>query len=99
MEQKYMFRNLFYFGLEPLKARYTYQLCKEWMPRTFDDYNLNFIEVEGKFDPDCEIKVGAVLDAIGRGKYSLTQCETFLEMIYNDKVKDNDIIFLFYFIY
>ena len=89
-----MYRNLFYFGLEPLKARYTYQLCKEWMPRTFDNYDLNFIEVEGKFDPDCEIKVGAVLDAIGRGKYSLTQCETFLEMIYNDKVKDNDIIFL-----
>jgi len=91
-----MKRNLFYFGLEPLKARYTYQLCKEWMPKTFEKYSdsLNFIDVEGDFDPDCEIKVGAVLDAIGRGKYSLSQCQNFLEMLYNDKVKDGDIIFL-----
>ena len=91
-----MKRNLFYFGLEPLKARYTYQLCKEWMPKTFERYSdkLNFIDVEGDFDPDCEIKVGAVLDAIGRGKYSLSQCQNFLEMLYNDKVNDGDIIFL-----
>ena len=91
-----MKRNLFYFGLEPLKARYTYQLCKEWMPKTFEKYsnNLNFIDVEGEFDPDCEIKVGAVLDAIGRGKYSLSQCQNFLQMLYDDKVQDGDIIFL-----
>ena len=40
-------RNLFYFGLEPLKARYTYQLCKEWMPKTFEPYadKINFVEV------------------------------------------------------
>ena len=31
-------RKVFYFGLEPLKARYTYQLCKEWMPATFKTY-------------------------------------------------------------
>ena len=91
-----MKRNLFYFGLEPLKARYTYQLCKEWMPKTFEKYSdeLNFIDVEGDFDPDCEIKVGAVLDAIGRGKYSLSQCQNFLQMLYDDKVQDGDIIFL-----
>ena len=58
-------KNLFYFGLEPLKARYTYQLSKEWMTRTFDRYgSLRFIDVEGDFDPNQEIKVGAVLDAI-----------------------------------
>ena len=40
-----MKRNVFYFGLEPLKARYTYQLCEEWMPKTFEAYKdrLNFI--------------------------------------------------------
>jgi len=90
-----MKRNLFYFGLEPLKARYTYQLCKEWMPSTFAEYpDLNFVDIEGDFDPDCEIKVGAVLDAIGRGKYSLSQCQNFLNLLYNDKVQDGDIIFL-----
>ena len=96
IEQKNnMKRNLFYFGLEPLKARYTYQLCKEWMPKTFAEYpDLNFVDIEGDFDPDCEIKVGAVLDAIGRGKYSLSQCQNFLNLLYNDKVQDGDIIFL-----
>ena len=90
-----MKRNLFYFGLEPLKARYTYQLCKEWMPKTFAEYpDLNFVDIEGDFDEDCEIKVGAVLDAIGRGKYSLSQCQNFLQMLYDDKVQDGDIIFL-----
>ena len=90
-----MKRNLFYFGLEPLKARYTYQLCKEWMPRAFEPYakNIDFIEVEGEM-VDQEIKVGAVLDAVGRGVYSLSQCNKFLKMINEGKVKDNDIIFL-----
>lgn len=91
-----MKRKVFYFGLEPLKARYTYQLCKEWMPATFEAYKdrLQFVDIEGEFDPDQEIKVGAVLDAIGRGKYSLTQCQTFLQHIYDGNVKDGDIIFL-----
>jgi glycosyltransferase involved in cell wall biosynthesis len=91
-----MKRKLFYFGLEPLKARYTYQLCKEWMPATFEPYKdrLEFIEIEGEFDPDQEIKVGAVLDAIGRGKYSLSQCEKFLQMINDGTVRDGDIIYL-----
>jgi hypothetical protein len=91
-----MKRNVFYFGLEPLKARYTYQLCEEWMPKTFEVYKdrLNFIPIPGDFDPDQEIKVGAVLDAIGRGRYSLTQCQNFLKMIYDSTVKDGDIILL-----
>lgn len=91
-----MKRRLFYFGLEPLKARYTYQLCKEWMPATFEPYKdrLEFIDVEGEFDPEQEIKVGAVLDAIGRGKYSLSQCDKFLQMIYDGTVRDGDIIYL-----
>ena len=91
-------RNLFYFGLEPLKARYTYQLCKEWMPATFAPCEktgkIKFIDIDGDFDADQEIKVGAVLDAIGRGKYSLSQCQNFLQRIYRDEVKSGDVIFL-----
>jgi hypothetical protein len=90
--------NVFYFGLEPLKARYTYQLSKEWMPATFAPYEkagkLNFIDIEGEFDPNQQIKVGAVLDAVGRGKFSMSQCTNFLDMINNDQVKDGDVIFL-----
>ena len=49
-------KNIFYFGLEPLKARYTYQLSKEWMPATFAPYEelgeLNYIDIPGEFDPN-----------------------------------------------
>jgi len=89
-------RKLFYFGLEPLKARYTYQLSKEWMPATFEPYanELEFIDVEGEFDPDQQIKIGAVLDAVGRGKFAMSQCANFLDMLNRDEVNDGDIIFL-----
>jgi glycosyltransferase involved in cell wall biosynthesis len=89
-------RKLFYFGLEPLKARYTYQLSKEWMPATFEPYadRLEFIDIEGDFDPDQQIKIGAVLDAVGRGKFAMSQCSNFLDMLNRDEVKDGDIIFL-----
>jgi glycosyltransferase involved in cell wall biosynthesis len=91
-------RKLFYFGLEPLKARYTYQLSKEWMPATFLPYEkagkLEFVDVEGDFDPDQQIKVGAVLDAVGRGKFAMSQCSNFLDMLNNDQVSDGDILFL-----
>jgi len=90
--------NIFYFGLEPLKARYTYQLSKHWMPDTFRPYvesgKANFIDVEGDFDPDQQIKIGAVLDAVGRGKFAMSQCSNFLDMLNNDLVKDGDVIFL-----
>lgn len=90
-----MKRNLWYFILEPIKSRYTTQLCKEWMPATFAKYKdtLNVIEIEGD-TVSQEIKVGSVLDAIGRGIYSNSQCSKFLLEIQNGNVKDNDIIFL-----
>jgi len=91
-------KKVWYFGLEPLKARYTYQLSKEWMPATFAPYEeegeLEFIDIPGEFDPDQQIKVGAVLDAVGRGKFAMSQCSNFLDMINTDQVKDGDVIFL-----
>ena len=91
-----MKKNIWYFGLEPLKARYTYQLCEQWMPETFKKYSdsVNFIPVKGEFDPDQEIKVGAVLDAVGRGKYALTQCAKFLDHLQAGEVQDGDVVFL-----
>ena len=78
-------KKVFYFGLEPLKARYTYQLSKEWVPASVEPYvksgKINFSDVEGEFDPDQQIKVGAVLDAVGRGKFAMSQCSNLLDMI------------------
>ena len=90
-----MKKKVFYFGLEPLKARYTYQLSKEWMPATFAEFdNLEFVDVPGEFDPDQQIKVGAVLDAVGRGKYAMSQCASFLDMLNRNEVRDGDVVFL-----
>lgn len=91
-------KKIFYFGLEPLKSRYTAQLSQEWMPATFAPYEnrgvVKFIDIPGDFDPDQQIKVGAVLDAVGRGKFAMSQCSNFLDMLNTDQVKDGDIIFL-----
>lgn len=91
-------KKVFYFGLEPLKARYTYQLSKEWMPATFQPYvdagKIEFIDIKGEFDPNQQIKVGAVLDAIGRGKFAMSQCSNFLHALNIGAVSDGDAIFL-----
>lgn len=91
-----MKKNIFYFGLEPIKARYTFQLSNEWIPATFEKYadTHNFVPIQGVFDPDQEIKVGAVLDAVGRGKFAMSQCSEFLDLIQKDQVNNDDIIFL-----
>jgi hypothetical protein len=87
--------TVFYFGLEPLKARYTYQLSTKWMPEAFglQSDKVNFVDIPGEFDETQEIKVGAVLDAVGRGKYAMSQCANFLDMLNKDIVKDGDIVF------
>ena len=90
-------RNLFYFGLEPLKERYTYQLSNEWMPLSFKKHKnkLAFNNIEGYYvNKNNRINKGVVLDATGRGKWSLNQCSNFLNLIEKGLVKDNDIIFL-----
>jgi glycosyltransferase involved in cell wall biosynthesis len=87
-------RKIWYFGLEPLKERYTYQLSEHWMPDAFKEYDhVEFVAVPGKKVSD-NISVGSVLDATARGIYSLTQCETFLSFIRHGLVKDDDVIFL-----
>ena len=41
-----------------------------------------------------QIKIGAVLDAVGRGKFAMSQCANFLDMLNRGEVNDGDIIFL-----
>lgn len=87
-------RNLFYFGLEPLQERYTYQLSEQWIPETFaNNKKINFIQVRGERSLG-KIKVGSVLDAQGRGDYAMQQCSQFLEFINTGKVKSGDIVYL-----
>lgn len=86
--------NLFYFPLEPVKSRYTFQLSNLWMPHSFKQFDWNVITIEGEELKEKDIKVGHVLDSIGRSTYSFSQVRNFLEN-YLDKglVKTNDVIF------
>lgn len=86
-------RNIFYFGLEPLKERYTYQLSEVWMPETFKDKDVNFIPLMPDYDSK-KIETGFVLDATGRGIYSMMQCQILLNYIRLGHVQNDDILFL-----
>ena len=79
-------KKVWYLGLEPLKARYTGQLTEDWMPAAFNQFksDVDFISVPGDYDPDQEIKVGAVLDAVGRGVFAMSQVMRLLEAVRSD---------------
>ena len=89
--------TIWYFPIETIKSRYTQQLCENWMPSALISackrYNKNFEIIQGESNRDF-IKVGSVLDATGRGIYSLQQSINFLKQIDSGNVKTNDIIFL-----
>lgn len=87
--------RVFYLGLEPLNARYTKLLSEDWMPPTFDEHKdkIQFVNVTGDA-VSSEIKVGAVLDATGRGIYAMSQCTKLLKYVEDGEVHMGDVIFL-----
>lgn len=90
-----MKNTLWYFGLESVKGRYTQQLSEEWMPYSFErsrpgDWEV--VSIPGKTSTD-EILVGQVLDGCGRSLYSLSQCQNFIKLISEGKVKSGDILY------
>jgi glycosyltransferase involved in cell wall biosynthesis len=91
-----MKQTIWYFPLESVKSRYTTQLCGSWIPDAIKknkpkDYSFKVIEGHTK---QTDIKVGQVLDATGRGIYSLTQVAHFLDEVDKGNVKDNDILYI-----
>lgn len=88
-------KNIWYFGLEPIKARYTEQLSTRWIPQAFELYNnqVNFVSIDGTYDDSQQIKVGAVLDACGRGMYAMSQSQRFLSYLSSGDVKNGDVLY------
>lgn len=90
-------QTIWYFPLEYVKSRYTEQLCKYWIPdaieKNADFSRQQFKVIEGTTE-ERDIKVGQVLDATGRGKYSLSQINNFLTEIEKGNVKNNDILYI-----
>jgi hypothetical protein len=90
-----MKRKLFYFGLESLASRYTGQLTNEWAPAAFSTFSdkLEFVNIPGDVNEHGDVAVGMVLDAVGRGIYSMSQVQYFLNLIRKGEVKENDIVY------
>jgi glycosyltransferase involved in cell wall biosynthesis len=93
--------TIWYFPLEAVKSRYTQQLCGSWIPDAINEANsrlhkkvrYNFVNVVGEV-VETDIKVGCVLDATGRGIFSLTQSSQFLKLIRENKVQSGDVIYV-----
>jgi len=90
-----MKRKLFYFGLESLASRYTGQLTNEWAPAAFNNFGdqIEFVNIPGDDKEHGDVAVGMVLDAVGRGIYSMSQVQYFLNLIRKGEVKENDIVY------
>lgn len=90
-----MKRKLFYFGLESLASRYTGQLTNEWAPAAFATFSdkMEFVNIPGDVNEHGDVAVGMVLDAVGRGIYSMSQVQYFLNLIRKGEVKENDIVY------
>jgi len=89
-------KTIWYFPLEIVKSRYTKQLCNYWIPDGINkckQHNDKFEIIKGQ-SIDTNIKVGQVLDATGRGIYSLTQVSNFLKKIRAGDVKDGDVLYI-----
>ncbi len=100
MEDRKRKPKLYYFGLESLKSRYTQQLSQEWFPEAMKEYSnsVDFVPISGENQEQGDVKVGVVLDAIGRGLYSMNQCKNFLLKIQNEEVEPGDIVYFADFI-
>lgn len=84
---------LWYFPLEDVPSRYTSQLCREWMPDAFMRTGWDYVAVYPDGATEHSIKVGQVLDATGRGLFSLDQCSSFLRLIQEGEVRSGDVLF------
>lgn len=91
--------TIFYLPLEPVKSRYTQQLCEQWMPDSFNRairmyQNVTLVTLVPDVQIPTDITVGVVLDAAGRSKFALAQCSMLVDQIASGIVKNNDVIYL-----
>lgn len=85
-------RKLFYMSIERLESRYTLQL-ENWVTAVLDRRNINYEVIHGEDLTGDQIVTGSVLDAHGRGYYSLTQISKLVKLMKEGKITKDDVIF------
>lgn len=94
---------LWYIPLEGYKERYTMQWSAPktgWLERNWIRAGVDYVRIDpafGKADIEREpntIKVGSVVDGVGRSKFCFNQIAMLLSLAERGKIKDSDVIFL-----
>jgi glycosyltransferase involved in cell wall biosynthesis len=89
---------LYYFPLEPYKARYTCQLSARgkdgWLESKWLDEDIDYMRIEPSMKfKDEDIHGGEVLDGCKRGIWSCYQIIDFLKLVQQNKITSEDIIY------
>lgn len=84
--------KIFYCGLEPYSSRYTLQLT-DWNTSQFDSMGVDYTVINPEVAVPKSINTGDVLDAHGRGIYSLAQNSELLRLHMQGDLTSDDIIF------
>lgn len=88
---------ILYLPIEPLRSRYTEQLCTRWRPDGFRRLEIpeEFVRtVVGEPQGD-DVETGRVLDAHGRMVYSLTQAAEVVRILRDEYDVDDDVTLFF----
>ena len=86
---------LYYLPLEPYIERYTYFMSAKngWAEDNFNKYNIPFVRIDG-VSLSTTIKNGVVLDACGRSYFAMSQIMKVIELINDDVIENDDIIYV-----
>lgn len=89
--------SVLYLPIEPLRSRYTEQLCTRWRPDGFRRVGIPedaVLTVLGQSQGD-DVETGRVLDAHGRMLYSLTQSAEVVRLLRDDYAVGDDVTLFF----
>lgn len=86
--------TLWYLPIERIASRYTEQLAERWFPDAFWSvapvgWTMNTVPAVA---PHNEIRIGSVLDGVGRGIASLRQMHSLMARF--DEIQDGDAVYL-----
>lgn len=90
---------LYYMPLEAYKARYTMQWSAPktgWLERRWRDASVSYKRIEGRdeaLENRGEIKVGSVVDGVGRSIYAMAQIKELLLLAEQGQVSSSDVIY------
>lgn len=86
-------RRLYYMGIEPYVARYSYQL-QQWNEAVFKRRNIDYVIVPGEtLSNDQSIVTGQVLDAHGRSYFGMSQMMNLVKMMKAGEINNEDVIY------